>query len=1526
MTEPIALTCAQAGLWFGQTLAPDNATFNVCDAIEIPGDIDVESLVRAAHLAVSESDALTTRLVASGDGWRQLPGDFDPAPPTVVRTDADDPWPVITEQMRRWTGRPHDLSVEPGVHHWVISAPGRTFWVLAVHHALIDAYGLSLVFNRGAAIYAHLLAGTQDTAAPLDPIAKVVDGDLNYLASDAYRSDAAFWSERLDGAPETGLSGQADAVRTIRTTLPRIPGSWTIAVTAGVAGYLARVRGEDEISLGFLLMNRLGSPSARVPTVSVNLVPLRVTTRSADTVAEIIAGTESVIRELSRHQRYRGRPVGGEDGTGHGTGPTLTGGFSRFAGTVVNAKPFAPSVRFDGRDAAQHSIERGPVQDFSVTIAPTGDGELGLLIDADAGLYDDRALSRLSDDIARFLVAFTDPASADRKLATLALLTDAETEHVARLGRGGPNPGGVSMIETFDATVAADPDAIAILAPDATWTFAELSARTEVLARTLRAAGVRADDPVAILADSSAATVAAILAVWRAHGAFVPIDPRYPADRVTYLLEDCRARVVLVTESTRELAGRYLPAGATLIDLASTDAPDNTEIVLPQDYPHPESTAYVIYTSGSTGLPKGVVIPHRSICTLLGSHRFFTMPDEKIRILSTHTFSFDSAVVPLAWMCFGHHLHLIDRADVTDPDVVIDFIRGHRIDYVDAVPALQAEYVRAGLVNPSFGQHIPRWLSTGGEAFSPSLWTELHQNPAVTVFNLYGPTETTVEITFATVADTPRPSIGVPSLGADLHILDRHLRPVAAGDEGELYIGGQQLARAYHRRPDLTAQRFVASPFVTGERLYRTGDLVRWNTFGQLDYLGRADDQVKVRGYRVELGEVESAVTAAARTLGLPVGAVVADVRSSEGSPARLVAYLTGTATDDFAALRENIARIAPSYIVPSAFVPIDTIPLSPAGKTDRRALPDPWHGQPVAAQPVTGDSPVAILSGLIADILELPSVAPDEDFFSLGGDSIISIQLTSRAREFGIVVTPRQVFELRTAQALADAADRSSAATVTADPAQAVGEIALTPLMHRVLRGGGPLDRFAQIRAYRIPPGASPADLSDTLDAVRRAHPMLRARLTDAGLVVDRSPADDADTSVQDVSIPAGLGVAAARTWAEQRITEAAGLLRPRTGLMSRGLLIRDLPIGDGATAEGVTDAFVLIVHHLVIDGVSWRVLSEDLRQAFDSVSRAGAARLPAPTTSFREWSRGLVARAADTDIAAGAGLWEHPPAAPGPDDIAVSARPLDAAVDVASAVDRFEVDLPAREAISAIPDLYRTGPTEVLLATLALAIARVYPDDRPGSRRLFIDLEGHGRDETLVDGVDLSRTVGWFTAFWPVPVDIRADGVAAAQAADTLIKQVKERLAAPVFGGLEYGLLTELAPGAEPQRPSGVLFNYLGRLTTGEGTGPFSAVWPDTPIIVVRDDSMPVSHPLEINAVAVAVGDELRLRAEISFVRTLISRERAQRIVAEWSAILAALTAPDTIGELGGITPSDSLIDDLTQDEIDEFADDFA
>lgn len=1524
-TRPLDLTMSQAALWFGQTLDPANATFNVCDAVEIDGPVDLDLLARAAHLAVTESGALTTRFVSTPHGWKQQPGHFRLPPPAVLSLTDGDLWPQVHAHAQTWTRLPHDLSTEPGVAHWLLHRDGRTLWVLAAHHALIDAYGLSLVFTRGAAIYRLLAAGQIDPGRPLGGIDDVVATDLHYLESPAHTADADFFAHLLAGAapPPAGTdTGQAREVHSARIALAPIEGDWAPQITAAVAAFEARRTGAHAVTLGFLVMNRLGLAAARVPTSAVNLVPLPVATGPSDTLGQITAAAAAQMRAVSAHQRYRGEPIGDQR--------TLTAGFTRNAGTVVNVKPFATTLDFGGITAVVHSVDRGPVHDYSVTVAIGPDGRPELVIDADAGIYDDDALAGLLGELAAFIETFTAPAAAERRLASLELATPAQIAAVRELGDGGANPeGDTSTLEMFDATAAARPGDTALVAHDGTLTYAALADRSRRVAAALAAHGVGPETFVVILAEASASAAAAILGVWRAGGAYVPVDPRYPGERIAHQFRDSAARVVLTTAEHRAALTGLLPPDAVILDLDEPGGPDDPgdAVPTPQRYPAPDSAAYMIYTSGSTGLPKGVIVSQRSMASLLGSHRHFTVAGPNQRVLSTHTLSFDSSVSYLAWMCVGHTLHLIDRADVTTADLVVEYVRRHRIDFIDAVPVLMDAYVRAGLVEPSPGRHVPRSVSTGGEAFPPQLWSELAPRTDLTAFNLYGPTEATVDTTFARASDTPEPSIGVPTRGGRLHVLDRHLRPVPSGATGELYVAGPQLARGYHGRPALTAQRFVADPSGDGGRLYRTGDLVRWNRHGSLDYLGRADDQVQIAGYRVEFGEVEELVARAAAGLGEPVDQVVADVRMSGSGAPRLVAYLTGTATDDFAALRTAVAELAPAHLVPRVFVPVGAVPLAPSGKTDRAALPDPWeHRQPA---PVTdGDSPEAILRGIIADLLDLPEVSADEDFFGLGGDSIIAIQVTSRARGFGLSVTPRQVFELRTAAALAAQAaaggpDDGAGALAgdLADPELAAGHAPATPLLRRVLRGGK-MGAFAQARVLRLAPGTDADLLGEALAAVAAVHPVLGGSLDGAGLTIPPPGAAATAIDVSEHVVPAGLTQAELPALVHDLARDAAHCIDPETPGLVRAVVLRGLPAGPGCDAPD-GDALILVIHHLAVDGVTWRILTEDLATAYRQTAAARATDLAPEGTSLRQWTRALTARAADADIAATTAYWEHPGDTGG--EIAVGRRRINGAIDTAARVRRLEVDVPADTVLTHVPALYNTGPTEVLLATLAVAVGRVAGDRE--HRRLFVDLEGHGRDETLVPGADLSRTAGWFTAFWPVPIDLPADlPDTGAGAVDAVIKQVKERLARPQYSGLEYGLLTELAPGAQPREASPVLFNYLGRLTTGEGDEPFTSLWPQRPLLVLRDDEMPASHPLEVNAITVPGPDGAVLRVEVSWVDTLLDDGPVEQMVTAWTSLLTLLDDPAATASMGGVTPSDSLVGDLTQDEIDEFAGEFS
>ena len=654
----------------------------------------------------------------------------------------------------------------------------------------------------------------------------------------------------------------------------------------------------------------------------------------------------------------------------------------------------------------------------------------------------------------------------------------------------------------------------------------------------------------------------------------------------------------------------------------------------------------------------------------------------------------------------------------------------------------------------------------------------------------------------------------------------------------------------------------------------------------------------------------------------------MADVRAARSGTDRLVAFLTGTKGHDFAALRDAIRAVAPAHLVPAIFVPVETIPLNPNGKIDRRALPDPWLGRDTAAPEVISGSTESVLCALVADLLDLDEVDAGDDFFGLGGDSIIAIQLTSRARELGVSVTPRQIFELRTVAAIATAAHTTDEETDerTNDPARAYGKIPLTPLMKRVVRTGH-LEGFAQARVMRVPATIGSTELSEALAVLAAAHPILRARLHTDHIEVQPEAGGGGTTPIalRELRMPDDVSGDEAQAWITARVTETAHTIDPQTTDLARALLITGL----ADTPE--TNAFVLVIHHLAVDGVSWRILTEDLSAATAAVTQARAPHIRQGTTSFREWALGLEERAQDADLAASAAQWAHPHTSD--DEVLLSSRLLDPAVDTAGRVKRIEIDIPADAVVSRLPALYRTGPTEVLLATLGLAVGTHFGN---GRGRLFIDLEGHGRDETLVDGVDLSRTLGWFTAFWPVPVDLphigdqtispSAPSLPAPQSIDSVIKQVKERLALPRFGGLEYGLLTELRSGATAQQASPVLFNYLGRMTTGEGDGPFSSLWPQRPLLVVRDDQMPVSHPLEVNAMTVSGDQGMVVRVEVSWVATLIDSDDVTTVVRAWSDILAMLDEPDVLATLGGTTPTDSLVADLTQDEIDEFANEFA
>ncbi|MGC7200091.1 amino acid adenylation domain-containing protein [Mycobacteroides abscessus subsp. massiliense] len=1089
-------------------------------------------------------------------------------------------------------------------------------------------------------------------------------------------------------------------------------------------------------------------------------------------------------------------------------------------------------------------------------------------------------------------------ADPTRTLLSMDLLDDDDHDRLDEWGNRAvltePAAEPVSIPVVFAVQVERAPETVALVCRDRSWTYRELDQITNRIAHLLAGNGAGPGEVVGLLVPRSGEAIIGLLAILKTGAAYLPIDPAHPDERIKFMVSDAGPVAVL---TTADLGSRFEGLDVSVIEIDDPLIDGQPSSALPT--PEPDDLAYMTYTSGTTGVPKAVAVTHHNVTQLVDAVRA-DLPARPGEVWSQwHSLVFDVSV----WEIWGALLHggrlvVVPESVASSPDDLHELLISEKVSVLCQTPSA------AGMLSPERLESTT--LIVAGEACPPEL-VDRWATSGRTMINAYGPTEATI---YAAMSGPLTPGSGVapigsPVPGAALFVLDKWLRPAPEGVVGELYVAGNGVAPGYAHRSGLTASRFLACPFGgPGSRMYRTGDLVQWGEDGQLQYLGRADEQVKIRGYRIELGEIQAALS---RLDGVEQAVVIA--REDRPGDKRLVGYIMGTA--DPVEARNALAERLPAYMVPAAVVVLDALPLTVNGKLDKRALPAPEY-RSVGTDYRAPSGPVekVVLADIYAQVLGVDRVGVDESFFDLGGDSILSMQVVSRARAAGVHCRPRDIFVEQTVSGVAAVASLSDGRAGIVD--DGIGPVLATPIIHWLQGVPGPVDQFNQTIVLQAPVGVTEDDVVVILQALLDRHATLRLR------------AESGDASggwsllVPDTgTVDARACLRVAESLSDAELVAARSRLNPAAGAQLSAVWVPD------------SRQLALMIHHLAVDGVSWRILLEDLNIAWAQHHGGQPVQLPAGGTSFARWAALLDEHARSQDVVATADAWREVTAVP-------AALPaVMPGLDTYATAKTLSVSLDAdttRELLSEVPAAFHAGVQDILLIAFGLAWNEFLDSN---TTSIGIGVEGHGRQEELgrVAGldIDLSRTVGWFTTKYPVSLSV--GGLSWKEIADgspdlgPIIKSAKEQLRA-LPDPLTYGLLRYLNPDVDLSGPEPAIgFNYLGRLGAGAAdlTDDLWRINEDSlsSAGVASSVSMPLMYTVDLNAGIVegGLGEEAgpHLRAGWTWAPSSVTEPQVQRLSQLWFEALAGICAY-VRGGGGGLTPSDIAPAQLSQQQIDE------
>jgi len=1508
-SEDLPLSFAQQRMWFIYQMDQQNSAYNEALTIRLTGRLNIDILEQTINAIIQRHESLrTTFPMVEGKPIQKI-APFLKIKLLVVNL-KDIPQEQIDKRIIEELQKPFDLTQAPLLRSTLFDLGYENYILVNVfHHIIIDGWSKGILFKELSEFYqAFLSNSTVDLPELAIQYADFAVWQRQWLQGEILENQLNYWKKQLTAAPLLlelptdkprpanpnfrghSISFQINSELTEKLKLLSQKSGATLFMTllAALNTLLFRYSGQDDILIGTPTANRNRQEIEPLIGFFVNTLVLRNSLEGNPAFSGLLQQARNVVLEA-----YANQDVPFEQ--------------------VVDALEIERSLSYNPLFQVMFALQNAPLNalelphlkaqylavkhqrikfDLSLILEEI-ETEQGSYLEGfweyDSDLFTVERITRMVGHFQTLLKGIV--ANPQQTVRELPLLTESEKQQLLVEWNQTQQdyPQNLCIHQLFEAWVEQTPDAIALIFKGEQLTYRELNSKANQLANYLQTLGVKPETLVGICIEPSLEMIVGILGILKAAGAYVPIDPTYPSERIAYMLDDSQLAVLL----TQEKLVTSLPQHqAQVICLDSDWKEISTESKSsPITSLTPENLAYVIYTSGSTGKPKGVLVAHRGLCNLSQAQikLFDVQPDSCV--LQFASISFDASIWEIVMaLCAGARLYLGTREELQPGQPLLQLLQEQEITHLTLVPsaltALSSENLPA-LQN----------IIVAGEPCPPSLVIQWASGRRF--FNAYGPTESTVCATVAQCfEDMDVLPIGRPIANTKIYILDRYLQPVPIGVPGELHLASVGLAKGYLNRPELTDSKFIANPFSQklSDRLYKTGDLVRYGNDGQIEFVGRIDDQVKIRGFRIELGEIESVLNQYPQ-----VKDAIVIVRQDELKTKRLYGYfIPKTEALTSQELRQFIQDRLPDYMIPAFLIPLESFPLTPNGKVDRRALPLPKINPNELenyATPSTKNE--QILAQIWQEVLGLKTISINDNFFELGGDSILAIQIIAKANQEGLEITPKQLFGYQTIAQLAILAETTAATEI--DQGLVTGEVPLTPIQQWFFEQNWPeRHHFNQSILLEVPNNLQPDLLKQTISKLLYHHDALRLRFIQKGEKWQQNHSDDCNSFAFEL-------VDLSHLYCDEQVTTLAEIseVQQRTLKIDQGPLMAVVffKLGDSGR-------LLIVIHHLAVDGVSWRIILEDLATIYQQLESQDSQELPPKTSSFKTWAEELQNYAQTPEFNTQFKYWlnrDLPSVFPLPLDYQGEAKSN--IVAHAKTVSFTLTEEQTRLLLQEVPQAYNTQINDILLTALVQAFSHW-----TGSDRLLLDMEGHGR-ENVIESVNLSRTVGWFTSIYPVFLTLEN-----LDHPGECLKSIKEQLRQIPNRGFDYGIGYYLNSDLTIQSQlknypkAQVSFNYLGQFTSHQ-IGDIGWKLSQESSGSIHSPLGQRSHLIAIHGIVV----DGQLDMEWQYSENFHHQTTIKNLAAAYRDSLESLINHCLSAE-GGYTPSDFPDADLNQAELDE------